>query len=86
VVNKKLLASIAVVLGILLLIVAVIYFIEPAKSLPSFFPGYDAALNKPHTKHGIGAVCLALAAFAFAWFQSGKKKTDSHPGVADKPE
>jgi hypothetical protein len=72
--NKKLLVGIAVVLGILLLVVAGIYFIEPAKSLPSFFPGHDPEIAKHHTKHAIGAVCLALAAFAFAWFQSGKKK------------
>jgi hypothetical protein len=26
-----------------------------------------------HTKHGIAAVVVALACFAFAWFQSGPK-------------
>jgi amino acid permease len=82
--NKKILVSIAVILGILLFVIAVIYFIEPAKSLPHFFPGYDATLSQHHTKHSIGAFCLALAVFAFAWFQSGKKKR-KEPGI-DKPD
>jgi Na+/H+ antiporter NhaD/arsenite permease-like protein len=67
----------AVVFGVLLIVVAVIYFIEPEHSLPSFFPGHASATsseaNHHHTKHGIAAVVVALALFAFAWFQTGPK-------------
>lgn len=63
---------VAIVVGILLLVTAGFYFVEPAKSLPAFFPGHDAALVKHHYTHGVGALVLALGAFAFAWFQSGK--------------
>jgi hypothetical protein len=63
----------AVVIGVLLLVVSVIYFIEPAKSLPSFFPGYGAGSTHHHTKHGVAALVVALGCFAFAWFQSGPK-------------
>ena len=67
----------AVVLGVLLVIVAIIYFVEPAHSLPSFFPGHVSASSSEadhhHSKHGIAALVLALACFAFAWFQSGPK-------------
>jgi NADH:ubiquinone oxidoreductase subunit 5 (subunit L)/multisubunit Na+/H+ antiporter MnhA subunit len=67
----------AVVLGVVLIVVAVIYFIEPAHSLPSFFPGHTSATaaehNHHHTKHGIAALVVALALFAFAWFQAGPK-------------
>lgn len=63
----------AVVLGVVLLIVAVIYFVEPEKSLPSFFPGYTSGSSHHHTKHGIAALVVALGCFAFAWFQSGPK-------------
>lgn len=67
----------AVLLGVLLLVVAVVYFVEPAHSLPSFFPGHVSATNAEaahhHTKHGIAAVVVALALFAFAWFQTGPK-------------
>jgi Na+/H+ antiporter NhaD/arsenite permease-like protein len=67
----------AVVLGIILVVVAIVYFAEPAHSLPSFFPGHVSAssseANHHHTKHGIAALVVALACFAFAWFQSGPK-------------
>jgi hypothetical protein len=70
----------AVVLGVLLVIVAIIYFVEPAHSLPSFFPGHASASSSEadhhHSKHGIAALVVALACFAFAWFQSGPKTAD----------
>jgi hypothetical protein len=73
--NLRRLVVPAVILGILLLVVAVIYFVEPAHSLPSFFPGHvsatDHEANHHHTKHGIAALVVALACFAFAWFESG---------------
>lgn len=66
-----------VLLGVLLIVVAVIYFVQPAHSLPSFFPGHvsatDAEATHHHTKHGIAALVLALASFVFAWFQTGPK-------------
>ncbi|HWW89232.1 MAG TPA: hypothetical protein VNY35_00460 [Solirubrobacteraceae bacterium] len=67
----------AVVLGILLIVVAIVYFVTPEHSLPSFFPGHSSAssaeANHHHTKHGIAALVVALALFAFAWFQTGPK-------------
>jgi Na+/H+ antiporter NhaD/arsenite permease-like protein len=67
----------AVILGVVLIVVAIIYFVEPAKSLPAFFPGHVSAssseANHHHTKHGIAALVVALACFAFAWFQTGPK-------------
>ena len=75
--NLRKLAIPAVVLGIVMLIVAVIYFVEPQHSLPSFFPGNSSAsdpeANHHHTKHGIAALVVALGCFAFAWFQTGPK-------------
>jgi len=65
----------AVVLGVLLVVFAVIYFSMSANSLPSFLPGYEAGVLKHHYKHGIGALLLGLLCFAFAWFNSGKKST-----------
>ena len=65
----------AVILGVVLVIVAIVYFVEPAHSLPSFFPGHVSAGDKEaghhHGKHGIAALVVALGCFAFAWFQSG---------------
>ena len=68
------------ILGVLMIVVAIIYFVQPEHSLPSFFPGHSSATdpeaNHHHTKHGIAALVVALACFAFAWFQTGPK-TDS---------
>jgi NADH:ubiquinone oxidoreductase subunit 5 (subunit L)/multisubunit Na+/H+ antiporter MnhA subunit len=73
----------AVLLGVLLIVVAAIYFIQPEHSLPSFFPGHASAgsaeANHHHTKHGIAAIVVALACFAFAWFQTGPKARSVDP-------
>jgi amino acid permease len=61
----------AVVLGVLLLVVAVVYFVSTADALPSFFPGHQAGSSHHHTKHGVAALVVALGCFVFAWFQSG---------------
>jgi uncharacterized membrane protein HdeD (DUF308 family) len=74
--RRKLLIPAAVLLGVLLIVVAVVYFVQPEHSLPSFFPGHASAgaeANHHHTKHGIAALVVALACFAFAWFQSGPR-------------
>jgi Na+/H+ antiporter NhaD/arsenite permease-like protein len=73
----------AVIVGVVLIVVAVVYFIEPEHSLPSFFPGHasttSAEANHHHTTHGIAALVVALACFAFAWFQTGPKAGKAGP-------
>jgi hypothetical protein len=61
---SRFLVSILVVLGVLA--AGVIYYIEPAKSLPAFFPGHVAYLTARHTTRGLagiiaGAVLLIIA-------------------------
>jgi hypothetical protein len=63
----------AVILGLILIVVAVVYWIDSAKDLPSFFPGHDAASSTVHVKHGIAALVLGLGCLVFAWFQTGPK-------------
>jgi NADH:ubiquinone oxidoreductase subunit 5 (subunit L)/multisubunit Na+/H+ antiporter MnhA subunit len=79
--NLRRLVIPAVILGVLLIVVAVIYFAEPEHSLPSFFPGHSSATaaeaNHHHTKHGIAAIVVAAALFIFAWFQTGPKARSS---------
>jgi len=75
--NLRKLVVPAIVLGVILIVVAVVYFVTPEHSLPSFFPGHSSATsaeaNHHHAKHGIAAIVVALACFAFAWFQSGPR-------------
>jgi uncharacterized membrane protein len=65
----------AVALGIVLLVIAIVYFVNTAHGLPSFFPGHVGASSSEahhhHTKHGVAALVLSLLCFIFAWFQTG---------------
>ena len=59
------------ILGVVLLVIAVVYWTTDAGSLPSFFPGHESGSNDIHFKHGLAAGVLAAACFVFAWFQTG---------------
>lgn len=55
-------------LGVVLLVVAAVYFLIPADQLPSFFPGYEAGVAHVHTKHGIvSGVAGLLLIVAGVW-------------------
>jgi hypothetical protein len=62
-----------VIAGIVCLVIGVIYMAEPAKSLPSFFPGHTAGLAHHHAKHGIAALILGLALLALGWISTGSR-------------
>jgi len=40
-------------LGVVLLIIAAVYFLVPADQLPGFFPGHETGVTRMHYKHGI---------------------------------
>ena len=46
--KRRVLILPAIALGLLLLVVAVVYFADPAKSLPSFVPGHQAGSSHVH--------------------------------------
>jgi hypothetical protein len=75
--NSRTVIVLVTLAGVLLLVVAGIYFAEPAQSLPAFFPGHvgsnSSEVGHHHVKHGIAAFVVALGAFAFAWFASGPR-------------
>ena len=64
---------ILIALGVVLAIVGVIYLMDTASHLPSFFPGHQAGSTHHHTKHALLAFGLALLAFIGAWMSAGKK-------------
>ncbi len=51
-------------LGVVLLVVAAVYFVLPADQLPSFFLGHEAGVTRMHTKHGIVAGVAGLVLLA----------------------
>jgi UDP-N-acetylmuramyl pentapeptide phosphotransferase/UDP-N-acetylglucosamine-1-phosphate transferase len=74
--SNRLLSWTAVGLGIVLIAVAIMYLTVPPKSLPvPGFLGHEDSVSSVHIKHGIASFLLALACFAFAWFNLGPKKT-----------
>jgi hypothetical protein len=73
--NDRLLVVLAVVAGLILIALAVVYWVEPAKSLPSFIPGHEAGSGHHHVKHGIAAFFVGLACLIFAWFRTGPKRS-----------
>ncbi len=52
------------VLGVVLLVIAGVYFLVPADQLPGFLPGHEAGVTRVHVKHGIvsGVVGVVLIA------------------------
>ncbi len=71
--QNKTLSIGAVVLGVVFVILAVVYWITPAGNLPSFMPGFITGSAVIHVKHGLAALIVAILAFVFAWFASAKK-------------
>ena len=62
----------AVLAGLVLLALAILYWVDTADALPAFLPGDQAGSAHHHVKHGLAAAILALGALTFAWFQTGK--------------
>jgi len=72
--NDRLLVVLSIVVGVLLIIVGIVYWVEPARSLPGFFPGHEAGSAHHHVKHGIAAFLVGVACLVFAWFRTGPKR------------
>ena len=72
--NDRLLVALAIVAGTVLIAIAIVYWAEPAKSLPSFFPGHQAGSAHHHTKHGIASFLVGCAFLVYAWFATGEPR------------
>ena len=64
--------AILILLGIVLIVVAAVYLLVPADSLPSFMPGFDASLARPRSKHGLAAGAVGIVLIAIGWFVGRK--------------
>lgn len=59
---------IAYLFGIVLIVIAVVYFVTPADQLPSFFPGHAAGVARVHMKHGLVSGGLGVVLLVIGWF------------------
>ncbi len=66
----KSLSILAGLIGGVLVAVAIVYFVTPANSLPSFLPGHDPGLAKVHLKHGVALLVVGTGLCAYAWFSN----------------
>jgi uncharacterized membrane protein HdeD (DUF308 family) len=48
------------IIGLICIVVAIIYFTVPAKSLPSFIPGRVAKSHLHHDRRGIAALVVGI--------------------------
>ena len=71
----------ALVVGVLLIVLAVVYWIEPAGSLPSFIPGHEAGSGHHHIKHGLASFIVGVALLIYVWFQTGGEKKQKLPAA-----
>jgi hypothetical protein len=55
---------IATLLGVVLLVIAAVYFLVPADQLPGFFPGHEVGVTHVHTRHGIAAGVVGIVLLA----------------------
>jgi hypothetical protein len=55
-------------LGVVLLVVAAVYFLVPSDQLPGFFPGHEAGVARLHMKHGIVAGVAGIVLIAAGMF------------------
>jgi hypothetical protein len=75
--NHPLIIAAAVIAGVALIVLAVVYWVEPAGSLPAWIPGHEAGSGHHHNKHGIASFLVGVALLVFAWFQTGKRRPAS---------
>ena len=55
-------------LGIILIVVAAMYCLLPADSLPGFFPGHETGLAPMRYKHGMVSSVVGVVLLAVGWF------------------
>src|SRR5262249_54125123 len=60
--------TLAIVLGLAFAVIAIVYWLVAAGSLPSVFPGFEAGSPRVHLKHGLAAAAVAVVLFAIAWY------------------
>ena len=74
--NKVIYGIGGVVIGLVCMYLAIVYWTHSAGTLPQYLPGFEVGSDHIHIKHGVGVFILGLGAFAFAWFQTGNRSTE----------
>jgi hypothetical protein len=60
--------TVAYLVGIVLIVIAAVYLLVPADSLPAFLPGHEAGLMRPRMKHGLVTGAAGIVLLLIGWF------------------
>jgi uncharacterized membrane-anchored protein YitT (DUF2179 family) len=60
--------AIITIVGVIFIVVAAAYFLVPADTLPSFFPGHETGLARIRVKHGLLSGGLGIVLLIISWF------------------
>jgi len=66
--GRTILAVILGIIALVFIVVAVIYIVEPAESLPSFVPGHIAGSTGHHPLKATGSLVVGIIFAVGAWF------------------
>ena len=64
---------VAVIVGIIFIGLAALYWLTPAGSLPAFLPGFEQGSAVVHVKHAVGSLVIGLILLAVAGFGSRRE-------------
>ena len=64
---QSIMKAILLLLGIVFIVVAGVYFVVPADQLPSFMPGHEAGVMRVHMKHGVLAGAIGVVLIVAGW-------------------
>ncbi len=56
------------IVGIILIVIAGIYFVTPADTLPSYFPGHEAGVMRVHVKHAMVSGVAGVVFLVLGWW------------------
>jgi hypothetical protein len=60
--------AIVTIVGVIFLVVAAVYFLVPADSLPTFFPGHETGLMRIRAKHGMLSGAIGIVLLGASWW------------------
>jgi hypothetical protein len=72
------------IVAVIFIVVAVIYLVEPAKSLPSFIPGHIAGSTGHHPLKATGCIVVGIVFAVGAWFALAYKPKPQAPAKDGK--
>jgi hypothetical protein len=72
------------IIAVIFIVVAIVYLIEPAKSLPSFIPGHIDNSTGHHPLKATGCIVVGIVFAVGAWFALAYKPKPQAPAENDR--